>query len=182
MMPDVHGLRRLLPLAIAGLTLSGCAGDGESAAAREPAMLAKADAAAPSRTTNTSPPAIPDTAVITVYKSATCGCCAKWVDHLRANGFRVDARDTDNMGEVKLATGVPARLRSCHTAVIGPYVVEGHVPADVIRRLLEERPAIAGLAVPGMPMGSPGMEGPNLESYDVLAFEANGETSVFATR
>jgi hypothetical protein len=119
---------------------------------------------------------------ITVYKSATCGCCANWNDHLRANGFAVTSHDLPDVNVVKDKHGVPQTLRSCHTALVGRYVVEGHVPADLIRKLMRERPAVAGLAVPGMPMGSHGMEGPRTDRYQVLTFDKAGETTVFATR
>ncbi len=102
--------------------------------------------------------------------------------HLLENGFEVRTIEVADLGELKARHGVRPQLQSCHTAVVGGYVVEGHVPADVIARLLEERPDIAGLTVPGMPMGSPGMEGPYTESYDVLAFDAQGNTSVYASR
>ena len=116
---------------------------------------------------------------ITVYKSPTCGCCTKWVDHLTASGFKVTAHDTTDMASVKTSLGVPDGMASCHTAVVNGYVVEGHVPAADIRRLLEEKPAVTGLAVPGMPMGSPGMEGTRTDKYDVLAF-GKGKAAVFA--
>jgi hypothetical protein len=119
---------------------------------------------------------------VTVYKSPTCGCCRKWVDHLRANGFEVTAIDTVDVQSVKTSYRVPSALGSCHTAVVAGDVVEGHVPADVIRRVLAERPKVAGVAVPGMPMGSPGMEGPRREHYDVVAFDKSGKTSVYARR
>lgn len=118
----------------------------------------------------------------TVYKSPTCGCCAKWVDHLRRHGFRVEVHDTTDLEPIKARHGVPSALQSCHTAIVGDYVIEGHVPADVIQRLLRERPAVAGMAVPGMPMGSPGMEGPYREEYDVVAFTRDGSTHVYAKR
>jgi hypothetical protein len=118
---------------------------------------------------------------ITVYKSPTCGCCSKWVDHLKANGFEVEATDMPDVTPMKTRLGLPAGLASCHTAVVGGYVVEGHVPADVIKKLLEEKPAVAGIAVPGMPIGSPGMEGPNPQPYDVIAFTKDGEKQVFAS-
>jgi hypothetical protein len=125
-----------------------------------------------------APPAPGD---IVVYKSPTCGCCDSWIEHVRAAGFRVVARDTADVGAVKRRLGVLPSLESCHTAVLHGYVIEGHVPADDILRLLEERPAIVGLAVAGMPAGSPGMEAtrPHV-SYDVVAFDAKGRTSVFA--
>ena len=121
---------------------------------------------------------------MTVYKSASCGCCHLWVDHVKANGFTVREVNTDDLNTVKREMGIPPRLASCHTVVVGSYVVEGHVPADDVKRLLREKPKVRGLAVPGMPIGSPGMEqGPvsGYERYDVLAFEANGTTRVFAT-
>jgi hypothetical protein len=130
-------------------------------------------------------PAFADAPIaVTVYKSPTCGCCRKWVDHLRANGFAVTTRDMDDLSEVKATFGVPAALQSCHTATLGTYVVEGHVPADVIHTLLRERPKIAGLAVPGMPAGSPGMEMPGgaADHYDVVAFTRDGKTHVYAKR
>lgn len=121
---------------------------------------------------------------MTVYKSASCGCCHLWVDHVKANGFTVREVNTDDLNTVKREMGIPPRLASCHTVVVGSYVVEGHVPADDVKRLLREKPKVRGLAVPGMPIGSPGMEqGPvsGYERYDVLAFETNGSTRVFAT-
>ena len=119
---------------------------------------------------------------ITVYKSPTCGCCAKWVTHLEENGFDVKPVDVSNVNEMKIRYGVPGDLGSCHTALIDGYVVEGHVPADVIMRMIEERPEVVGIAVPGMPVGSPGMEGPNPEEYDILAFQKDGKRSVYASR
>ncbi len=114
-----------------------------------------------------------------VYKSPTCGCCAKWVTHLEAAGFAVTVEDVADMNEVKRRAGVPGDLASCHTAWIGDYVVEGHVPARVIQALLNEAPDVAGLAVPGMPIGSPGMEGRNPQPYDVIAFDAAGNRGLF---
>jgi hypothetical protein len=111
---------------------------------------------------------------VQVYKSPTCGCCEKWVDHLRAEGFTVRTKDVPDVSPIKLENGVGPELSACHTAFVGGYVVEGHVPASDIRRLLAERPAVAGLAVPGMPVGSPGMEGPNAKPYEVLSFGAQG--------
>jgi hypothetical protein len=119
---------------------------------------------------------------VTVYKSPTCGCCSKWVDHLRAAGFTVVVHDTDNLDEVMTDFAVPRQLASCHTAKVGKYVVEGHVPADLIAKALREHPAIAGLAVPGMVTGSPGMEGGAAQHYDVVAWTAAGQTSVYARR
>jgi hypothetical protein len=122
-----------------------------------------------------------DPIAITVYKSATCGCCVKWVDHLEAGGLSVKAVDVQNLAWVKKEYGVPDRLASCHTALVDGYVIEGHVPVEDVIRLLEERPDVVGLAVPKMPIGSPGMEGPNPEPYDVLAFTKQGSTHTFAS-
>jgi hypothetical protein len=121
-----------------------------------------------------------DTPII-VYKSKSCGCCAKWVDHLRANGFAVTERNEEEMDRLKDELGVPQPLRSCHTGVVQKYLIEGHVPASDIRRLLAERPEIAGLAAPGMPAQSPGMAEPGAkpQGYDVLAFQADGTSRTF---
>ncbi len=119
---------------------------------------------------------------LVVYKSPTCGCCKKWVQHMRDNGFSVEVHEQYNVTPKKDEYGVPRRLRSCHTAKIGGYVVEGHVPADVVKRLLEEKPAIAGVAVPGMPMGSPGMEGFRKDPYDIISFTSTGRTGIYASR
>ena len=118
---------------------------------------------------------------ITVYKSPTCGCCKEWVKHLQANGFSVKAHDVADITVHKTANGVPAKLASCHTAKVDGYVIEGHVPASDIKRLLKERPAVSGLAVPGMPVGSPGMEhGEHKDRYEVLTFDKQGKTGVYA--
>ena len=120
---------------------------------------------------------------ITVYKSSTCGCCMNWVDHMKGNGFNVTATDVPDIEVPKRAHGVPQSLESCHTGVIGGYVVEGHVPADVVQRMLREKPPIAGIAVPGMPIGSPGMEfGDQKSSYNIIAFDKAGKTSVYERR
>lgn len=119
---------------------------------------------------------------VVVYKSPACGCCTKWVEHLRRAGFVVDTVDTADLMHVKRSLGVPRDLASCHTAEAGEYLVEGHVPADLVRRLLREKPGIRGLAVPSMPPGSPGMEHPNPVRYDVVSFDADGKTSVYAIR
>jgi hypothetical protein len=117
---------------------------------------------------------------ITVYKSPTCGCCSKWEQHLKKNGFTVESHSTENMDAVKNQKHVPEAARSCHTAVIGKYVIEGHVPAEDIKRLLKEKPSgVVGLAAPGMPQGSPGMETGVDEHYDVVSFNSKGQTKVF---
>ena len=114
-----------------------------------------------------------------VYRSPTCGCCGKWVDHMREAGFEVSVEETMEMSGVKTRTGVPLELSSCHTTVVGDYVIEGHVPADVVKRFLEEAPEVKGIAVPGMPTGSPGMEGPNPRPYAVIAFDGKGNRTVY---
>ena len=121
---------------------------------------------------------------VQVYKSPTCGCCANWVKHLQQHGFRTQVTETDDVAAIKAQHRIPARAQSCHTAVVEGYVIEGHVPADLIQRLLRERPAVVGLAVPGMPVGAPGMEAPGrpAERYDVLTFDRSGRTTVFARR
>jgi hypothetical protein len=119
---------------------------------------------------------------ITVYRTASCGCCGLWVDHLKKAGFEPTVHMVNNMNEAPPHKRVPAGLHSCHTATLEGYIVEGHVPADVIRQLLKERPKVTGIAVPGMPLGSPGMESPNPQPYDVLTFDASGKTTVYASR
>ncbi|HDK37512.1 MAG TPA: DUF411 domain-containing protein [Thiolapillus brandeum] len=128
---------------------------------------------------------LPGTAVaadIVVYKSPTCGCCKKWVSHMRENGFSVEVHEQYDVTPKKDEYGVPRRLRSCHTAKVGDYVIEGHVPADVVQRLLDEKPAIAGVAVPGMPMGSPGMEGPRTDPYHIVSFDKNRKLRIYASK
>lgn len=116
---------------------------------------------------------------VLVYKTPTCGCCNGWVDHMREAGYTVDARDVTDIMSVKRDAGVPVQMSSCHTALIDGYVVEGHVPAEQIARLLAERPEVSGIAVPGMPIGSPGMEGRNAKPYQVYSFDAAGGSAVF---
>lgn len=119
-----------------------------------------------------------------VYKTPTCGCCRTWVDQARAAGFELEVHDVDRVEPVKHEHGLPGHLASCHTALVDGYVVEGHVPFDVIRRLLRERPQVAGIAVPGMPAGSPGMEVPSgrKDPYDIIAFTRDGQVSVYESR
>ena len=120
---------------------------------------------------------------MTVYKTPTCGCCAKWVDHMKSAGFKVQVQDMDDLTEIKQASGVPIPIRTCHTAVVSGYVIEGHVPADLVKKVLAEKPKMTGIAVPGMPVGSPGMESGNQKSpYDVVLFDKTGKTRVYAKR
>lgn len=118
---------------------------------------------------------------VMVYKSPACGCCKDWVKHLRDHGFTVKTQDVADVTPIKAKHGVLPALASCHTALVDGYVVEGHVPADDLKRLLRERPAVAGVAVPGMPAGSPGMEGTRQDRYQVLTFDAAGRTAVYAS-
>jgi hypothetical protein len=120
---------------------------------------------------------------VEVYKTATCGCCSLWVEHLEANGFTVRTTNLETLADIKAKHRIPPRAQSCHTAVVNGYVVEGHVPAADVQRLLKEQPAIVGLAVPGMPIGSPGMEVPGQkpQPFDVLAFDKTGQTRVFTS-
>ena len=119
---------------------------------------------------------------IVVYKSPTCGCCGKWVEHMEKAGFSVDVENMSDVAPIKRELGVPGRMQSCHTAKVGDYFVEGHVPADLVKRLLADKPDIKGLTVPGMPMGSPGMEGPRKDPYDVIAVGKDGGYRVYARR
>lgn len=119
---------------------------------------------------------------LTVYKSPTCGCCTKWVTHLEENGFEVISHDVSDVQVIKQKYGVRHDLASCHTAMVNGYVIEGHVPASDIKRFLSNPPSnAAGLTVPGMPMGSPGMEGPRKDNYNVYTFSKDGKIEVFAS-
>jgi len=117
---------------------------------------------------------------VDVYKSPTCGCCEKWVEHMRANGFRVVTHDTDNVVQHKARLGVPLAMGSCHTAEVGGYVIEGHVPAGDVKRLLAEKPAARGLVSPGMPDSAPGMDMPGKTPYQIFLVSNDGVTSSYA--
>lgn len=120
-----------------------------------------------------------------VYKSPTCGCCNHWIEHLETNGFKVTATNIPDSRFYRARFGMPAKFGSCHTAVVGGYVVEGHVPAREVKRLLREKPAALGISVPDMPLGSPGMDGPEyrgmVDPYDVLLVQRDGSATVFAS-
>jgi hypothetical protein len=126
----------------------------------------------------------PKPIAMSVYKSPSCGCCSLWVDYMRKNGFDAKVQDVENIGALKLKLGVREEFSSCHTTEVGGYIVEGHVPVEAVQRLLKERPKIAGIAVPGMPAGSPGMEVPSgkKDSYNILAFTSDGKTTVYDRR
>jgi hypothetical protein len=122
---------------------------------------------------------------VAVFKSPTCGCCAKWNEHMTAAGYAVNSSDRTDMNAIKEEHRIPSALRSCHTALVAGYVVEGHVPADVVAKLLAEKPAgVVGIAVPGMPAGSPGMESPDgfKTPYQVMAFTKDGQSRVYASK
>lgn len=142
-------------------------------------LLAAGAAALPAWEMAQAAPAAP---LVEVWKSPTCGCCKDWITYLQANGFAVRTYDTGNT-QMRGRLGLPAQFGSCHTARVGGYAVEGHVPVREIRRLLKERPAAIGLAVPAMPIGSPGMDGPayggRRDPYDVLLVHKDGNSSVF---
>ena len=121
---------------------------------------------------------------ISVWKTATCGCCGLWVEHMRQSGFEAAVVDVPDLEPIKQKLGVPPNLASCHTALVNGFIVEGHIPADAVRRLLKERPAGAGIAGPGMPIGSPGMEVPggHKQPYAIVAFDKQGKQSIFERR
>lgn len=119
---------------------------------------------------------------LTVYRKPSCQCCMRWVDHLRESGLNVKVVNVDTTKTKQDEVGLPASLSACHTAIMGNYVIEGHVPADLVHNLIQERPNILGLAVPGMPRGSPGMEAPDPQKYDVIMFDRSGNSRVIATR
>lgn len=156
-------------LAATSLVLASCTATKDSGmmAASSPEEVASAEAALVSE--------------ITVFRSPTCGCCGQWIEHAKAAGFQVKDEITEDMSAIKQQYGVPQSLTSCHTTVVGDYVIEGHIPAEDVQRLLSEKPDVAGIAVPGMLIGSPGMEsGDYTEPYTVFSFTESGETAVFA--
>jgi len=120
----------------------------------------------------------------TVYKTPSCGCCKKWVDHMQKSGYTVTVHDLEDVAPIKKKYAVPDALASCHTAIVtGGYIIEGHVPADLVDKLVTQAPKdVIGLAVPGMVQGSPGMEGGTAEKYDVVSFDKTGKTKVYAQR
>ena len=155
-------------LAVVGSVLAGCTATND----------AGMSASSPQEMTATQAALVGE---ITVFRSPTCGCCGQWIEHAEAAGFKVKDEITEDMSAIKQQYGVPANLSSCHTTVVGDYIVEGHVPAEDVARLLAEKPDVAGIAVPGMPIGSPGMEsGDYTEPYTVFSFTDSGETAAFA--
>jgi hypothetical protein len=161
-------------IAFAAFSTQACSSEAQSA---ERAGEGALSAAAAQQVAQAGP--------VTVYKTATCGCCGKWVEHLQRAGFNVVAADVSHadLMDIKRQNGVAGEHASCHTATVDGYTIEGHVPADAIARLLQEAPTdVKGLAVPGMPVGSPGMEGSYSEPYDIIAFDGSGGSSVYESR
>ncbi len=177
-----------LVLVVVGAAIVGVGGyvmfDSSAAPAGETPRSVLADAQASSASDATGAAQEVGAREIIVYKTAACGCCSNWVEYVKRHGFTVKTEDVTDLTAIKVEHGVPPGMQSCHTALVDGYVIEGHVPVESIQRMLEERPDIAGLAVPGMPTGSPGMEVPGqpADSYDVIAFDRAGNTSVYESR
>ena len=165
-----------LVLLLAGALLA------QPALAREPAQTVPANRK-PAAGANATPVAASKLPLAIVHKSPTCGCCELWVNHLKQSGFRVEVRHAENLNPLKERLGVPYGKGSCHTAEIGGYIVEGHVPVSDIKRLLKEKPAARGLVLPGMPIGSPGMEVPGapVRPYTVELVKRDGSTVAYST-
>ncbi|MGB7251258.1 MAG: DUF411 domain-containing protein [Phormidesmis sp.] len=152
-------------LAVASIGLASCSALSDMSTINEAAMIDQAT----------------QVSELTVFHSPTCGCCGKWIEHMEAQGFRVKDEITENMDAIKAQYDVPEPMTSCHTTIVNGYVVEGHVPAADVARLVNEKPAVAGIAAPGMPIGSPGMEsGDSAEPYTVFSFTESGEIASFA--
>lgn len=185
-----HRSRRREKATIAALALAvvmtGCAKDeAQSAVATQnPQSAAQIQVASSSISADSAsqPRSAASPYTVKVYKEPGCECCDNWVQHLKEHGFTVETMEMPDRSMLKQKYAMGPELESCHTAVVGNYAIEGHVPADLIQKLLKEKPAIAGLAVPGMPTGSPGMEGSPKERYDVLTFDRAGRTTVYARR
>ena len=179
-MTKMNGQRRAALTIAAIVGIVGCSKDST------PGQTSATVAAAPATTTDANAASLAsnngELIPIKVYKDPNCGCCKDWVKHLEANGFKVETMDMPDLSLLKEKYAVKPELQACHTAIVGGYVVEGHVPADVIKQMLKEKPAIAGVAVPGMPQGSPGMESAGKERYNVLTFDRAGRTTVYAQR
>lgn len=170
------------------LLLSACASQSQTAPtvsedAGQQVETAEADVEASAQQSDTTVTEVSSQPVVTVYKSPTCGCCSGWVGHMEEAGFMVETHDIDDLAAVKDENQVPSQLRSCHTAIVDGYVIEGHVPIEDVSQLLAERPDVAGIAVPGMPVGSPGMEvdGYDAQPFDVISFDQAGNLEIFAS-
>lgn len=176
-------LAAALTAALAGLLATTAAPPAAAAEPQSAANARTAQAPAPKQARSAAKaPAGKALPTITVHKTPTCGCCAVWVEHLRSAGMSVVVRDHDDLGPIKQRLGIPYGKGSCHTAEVAGYFVEGHVPAVDIRRMLTEKPKIKGLALPGMPLGSPGMEVPGrpIDPYTVEAVQPDGQTKPYA--
>lgn len=167
--------------------MTACARQPEATQINAPATTAQIQHEAPTvadtvATQASSPLADASLPKMIVHKSASCGCCGLWVDHMRAAGFAVEVRNEDNLNPIKERVGVPLAKGSCHTAEVGGYFIEGHVPAEDVKRLLAEKPAAKGLVLPGMPLGSPGMEVPDgtVQPYTVELVDEQGTITAFA--
>jgi hypothetical protein len=181
----------LLLISAVGAILAGCASGERQSGANPSETRTVPQASSPAAVQTATSPALSaarteneDEKAITVYKSPTCGCCTMWEEHLTKAGFKVTSNKTDKLAEIRKQYGVPEKAQSCHTAIVGGYVIEGHVPASDVEKLLKTRPAdIVGLAAPGMPPKSPGMqsEGEKPSGYDVVSFDKNGQTKVFTS-
>lgn len=170
-------------IALGSLTvMTACARTPEATSGNAPAPVAQIPTTADAGPTQSSQRADATLPRMVVHKSASCGCCGSWVDHIRAAGFQVEVRDSDNLNPVKERVGVPLGKGSCHTAEVGGYFVEGHVPAQDIKRLLAQKPDAKGLVLPGMPAGSPGMEMPDgtTQPYTVELVGRDGAITAFA--
>jgi hypothetical protein len=164
----VLNISKLISLILAALMLSACTQSDDVSGSQNQKEEIRADISLP---------------LLVVYKSESCGCCGDWVTHMESAGFKTEVHNVDNLNAIKTEVGLPPMMGSCHTARVGKYFVEGHVPAEDVKRLLSEQPDAKGLAVPRMPVGSPGMESPTgeVEPYDVLLIANDGNVSVYAS-
>ena len=164
----VLNISKLICLILAALMLGACTQSDDVSGSQNQKDEIRADASLP---------------LLVVYKSESCGCCGDWVTHMERAGFKAEVHNVDNLNAIKTEVGLPPMMGSCHTARVGKYFVEGHVPAEDVKRLLAELPDAKGLAVPRMPIGSPGMESPTgeVEPYDVLLIANDGSASVYAS-
>lgn len=171
-------------LALSLTLLTACAESAVAADTKTPTVAESTTAPSGPAATQSASPSTPAAALplMVVHKSPTCGCCGTWVEHMQKAGFKVEVRNSDDLNPLKEQLGVPYGKGSCHTAEVGGYFVEGHVPAEDIKRLLTDKPDAKGLAVPGMPLGSPGMEVPDgtVQPYVVELVARDGTTSAFA--
>lgn len=172
----------ILLITASGLISTACAREQNVADKEVATMPPAVSDMAPATTSPATPEPRPALASVLVHKNASCGCCELWVEHLRKAGFEVEVRDEDDLNAVKERLGVPYGKGSCHTAEVGGYIVEGHVPVEDIKRLLTEKPDARGLVLPGMPLGSPGMEAPDgsVRPYTVELVRHDGNTVAFA--